>query len=144
MNRLKNMLNKLWIAVELIVVLSFVAFCVIGYFHARKQRLYYGWLDFVRTLAEFVEKEERLPRDLHEFCSWERKGKPNPFSDFKQTRKWVDLNHLTMEEVIRGETPYIMIKEKETKYLEREVNKRFKERIDNICDAVNMGPKPMD
>lgn len=139
-----NRLKKLWGVVELIVVLSFIASCITGYFYVRKQRLYYGWLNFIRTLAEFVEKEERLPHDLQEFCTWKRGEDSNPFFDFKQTSRWVDLNHLAMEEVISGQTPYILIKDKETKYLEGEVNKRFKERVDSIFDAINMGPKPLD
>ena len=126
MSRIKVVLKKLWIMLELVVILSFIYVSVVSFLQMRNQSLYAASLDFSKTLAQFVSKEQRLPFNLLEFCQWKENGEKNPFEDFANTKRYVDLNPLTLNDAIHGSAPYIIMKDKRIKCLENVVNDRFR------------------
>lgn len=100
----------------LFVAASLSAFIFLGRY-AYYQGKYYFIHGVTRRLTDFVISERRLPCSIQELCDWAKDENGRPIFDCEQVSEYVELNPLSMEEVLYGEKPYIEVKYKKLRQM---------------------------
>lgn len=125
MNIHRNIVRRIETYCEMLFVLIFLSCCIFagmwGCNHMKVESLY----AFSRDLAEYVAANKKLPENFTVFCEWKVDENNRPIWDIDNITKIVKLNTMSLEEMLQGNKPIIIIKDEKYSNLTYSINCHF-------------------